>query len=332
MTDVVIRCDASEAIGFGHLSRSIALAQAFAVDCGMSASILMRPHPKAIETARAAGVHVVTVASAGDAEALAMLPDARALVLDYRGRLNPSVLLECKRRGIVVATIDDPTARRLKADLAFYPPIPQVGDWLWDGFDGELLIGWEWAVLRRDIGKPRERPANSAPRIVISMGGSDPVDFSAMALRAVSSLLPRCRPLLIIGPANLRSSKLQRLAVALEIEYAVAPSDFTELLRGADFTLASFGVTAYESAALRVPSLFCCLTDDHARSAGIFESAGLARTVGTLPSITESDIHEATSAAIDACADHNSWMHQMPLLLDGGGSTRIAHRIRASLV
>ena len=73
MTDVVIRCDASEGIGFGHLSRSIALAQAFAVDCGMSVSLLMRPHPKAIETARTAGVHVVTMASADDAEAMAML-------------------------------------------------------------------------------------------------------------------------------------------------------------------------------------------------------------------------------------------------------------------
>jgi spore coat polysaccharide biosynthesis protein SpsF len=332
MTDVVIRCDASERIGFGHLSRSIALAQAFAVDCGMSVSLLMRPHPKAIETARTAGVHVVNMASSDDAEAMAMLPDARALVLDYRGEMNHSLLPECKRRGIVVATIDDPTPRRLQADLAFYPPIPQIGDWLWDGFDGELLTGWEWVVLRRDIGVPRERRGDTKPRIVISMGGSDPADFSAMAVRAATPLLPRCQPLLIIGPANLRSTGLQRLAAASGIEFVVAPSDFTELLRGADLIIASFGVTAYESAALRVPSLFCCLTDDHAQSAGIFETAGLARTVGVLPSITESEIQEATGAAIDAHADNDSWMHRVPLLLDGGGSTRIAQRIRASMI
>ena len=38
----------------------------------------------------------------------------------------------------------------------------------------------------------------------------------------------------------------------------------------ADLAVASFGVTAYELAAVGVPAVYLCLTDDHAESAEAF--------------------------------------------------------------
>jgi hypothetical protein len=71
------------------------------------------------------------------------------LVLDVRDDLAPAAVERMRARGVMIATIDDPSERRLAADLAFHPPVPQVEAFDWTGFTGARLVGAEWMVLRR---------------------------------------------------------------------------------------------------------------------------------------------------------------------------------------
>ena len=74
------------------------------------------------------------------------------LILDVRSDLATEALERWRSGGLFIATLDDPSDRRLETDLAFYPPVPQVRDFDWSGFTGELYIGWDWVVLRREFG------------------------------------------------------------------------------------------------------------------------------------------------------------------------------------
>ena len=331
MEGVVIRCDASARVGVGHLSRCLALAHAFRADHGIGAALLMRHDPAALTIAERAGVPVVVVPdddAAADESVRSALATAWALVLDYREHLDDSVLDEAARRGVVVATIDDPTPRRLRAALAFYPPIPQLADWDWSGFSGELLAGWEWVVMRRDLGPPRADRMSDSPRLLISMGGSDPRDMTSAALHALQRLRSPVDPTVVVGPANPHRPAVLALSRRLGVRCLETPSNFADLVRESDLALVSFGVTAYELAACRVPALYACLTDDHARSASAFEREGLGAVIGVLPDAA--GMATRLEGTLAEYRDPGSWPHRVPPLLDGAGATRVASRIVAA--
>lgn len=334
MSDVVIRCDASARIGLGHLSRSIALARAVRVDCGLEATLLVRHDEAAREMVGRSGVRTIVVPEddvAADDAVRAAVVAARALVLDYRDHLDDAVLDEAARRGVIVATIDDPTPRRLRADLAFYPPIPQLADWDWTGFRGELLAGWEWVVMRRDLGAVHADRMSDPPRLLVSMGGSDPQNMTSTALRALTGLATAVDATVVLGPANPHRGGVVALARDLGVRCLASPPNFAELVRDSDLALVSFGVTAYELAACRVPALYMCLTDDHARSASVFEQVRVGSVIGTHPDLPVSRVAARLQDALLAYRDAGSWLHRLPTVVDGAGATRVARRIAAAL-
>ena len=66
----------------------------------------------------------------------------------------------------LTAVIDDASERRLAADFAYYPPVPQAFALDWTGSRCEPRIGWEWALLGLEPtpAPPRARsgPAHAA--------------------------------------------------------------------------------------------------------------------------------------------------------------------------
>jgi spore coat polysaccharide biosynthesis predicted glycosyltransferase SpsG len=335
--DVAIRCDGSSKVGLGHVARCIALAQAFRDDCRVSPSILLRGDPAAVRIVSDAGISVRKLAdesASADAEFRQMLRDARprALVLDVREEVDPGILRDASHAGMLVVTIDDPTPKRCLADLAFYPPIPQAAEWDWSGFEGELLVGWEWVILRRDLGRPRERSAvTRRPKILVSMGGADPYDMSSTALNALAGLRSASDVTLSLGMANPRVDALRRRGNAAGYRCVATQDGFPKLMRDADLAIISFGVTSYELAALRVPALYLCISDDHARSAEPLEDARAGRVVGVQPTIDETRLKHMLEDSITALGRKDAWVNTVPHLLDADGAARVARRITEAM-
>jgi spore coat polysaccharide biosynthesis predicted glycosyltransferase SpsG len=335
--DVAIRCDGSSKVGLGHVSRCIALAQAFRDDCRVSARVLLRGDPAAVRIVSDAGIDVRRLSdesAAADAELRQLLLHERpkALVLDVREEVDSGILRDASGSGVRVVAIDDPTPKRCLADLAFYPPIPQAAEWDWSGFNGELLVGWEWVILRRDLGEPRERkPVTRAPAILVSMGGADPYDMSSTALNVLAGINPPPQVTLALGAANPRVNALRQRGVAAGYRCVATQAGFPQLMRDADLAIISFGVTSYELAALRVPALYLCISDDHARSARPFEEAGAGRVVGVQPNIDEARFKRMLEDSIGGLRQEDAWVNQVPHLLDAGGAARVARRIAKAM-
>ena len=102
-------------------------------------------------------------------------------------------------------------------------------------------------------------------------------------------------------------------------------ADMAKWMREADLAVASFGMTAYELAALGVPAVHLCLTLDHAEAALAVVDAGLATSLGLHTNVTP--------AAITAAV--RTWHNQLRVhgfsprrLIDGRGAMRIAGRLR----
>jgi spore coat polysaccharide biosynthesis protein SpsF len=262
--------------------------------------------------------------------------DARTLVLDVRDSLEelPVASVQAIRdAGAIVAVIDDPSERRLAADLAFYPPVPQVERMSWTGFDGELLVGWDWVLLRRDAADARAaRPHREASRegmsrLLVTMGGSDPGGLTTLALLALAEAEPRFAVDLVLGPAFVEDrdfhDALARLRCPVTVHRAVR--DLPALAATADLALASFGVTAYELAVLGVPALLLCLSDDHAMSASALDRAGMARSLGRHDLLSPRDIARELDALHDD--EQEEMRRRGPELIDGLGARRIAAKL-----
>ena len=189
--NVLIRCDASHEIGFGHGVRCLSLADELRDNFGCSVSFALRTDESGFKMVIDQGYAIAVSPNEAKInyekwiEKAVRSSKAQALVLDVRDDLPRRLLKKLRVDGVLLVTIDDPTNRRLDVDLAFYPPVPQLQHMNWKGFRGELFAGWEWVVLRKEFAKSHQKEKKQRPIVLVTMGGSDP---QAMTLKAINAL------------------------------------------------------------------------------------------------------------------------------------------------
>ncbi|MFZ2471524.1 MAG: glycosyltransferase [Methanothrix sp.] len=254
---------------------------------------------------------------------------AEALILDIRDDLPINAVSALNEKGIVIATIDDPSERRLLADLAFYPPVPQVLRMDWTGFSGKLYSGWKWVILRREFSHPIRRERHENPVILVTMGGSDPYGLTLKAVKALDMLDGDFESLVLLGPGFLRQDELNGIVSKARHKFHLLSGvkNIPDLMSQADIALGSFGVTAYELAAMGVPGIFMCLTQDHVESASFFVESGMGECVGLHDHVSA----EMLSSAIRRLMKNRSRWEEMSTActkhVDGRGARRVADKI-----
>ncbi len=134
----LIRCDGGGRFGYGHVKRMVALAKALRDREGMGALFAVNGTADALAPIRSAGFEAALVDGNDDETALASLIDARKpdmLICDMREGLGREGLARLSKSVSLTAVVDDGSNRRLAADLAYYPPLPQVARLDWWDFD-----------------------------------------------------------------------------------------------------------------------------------------------------------------------------------------------------
>ncbi len=265
----LFRTDALPATGTGHAMRCLALAQALSVH-GVGSRFLMTGVPPllarrflregfAIERhghALGCGVDAeATVAAARRIGASWIVLDGYAFTEGYLDILVGS--------GIPVLMIDDlgklsryacaiVVNQNLHADASLYRSVAPPT---------RLLLGTRYMMLRREFWRYRHARSAShagAPRILVSMGGSDPQDHASRAIGALTLLANRgVEATLVVGAANSRLETLRRRAGESAAKIAVLHNveDMAALMRDTDLAVAAAGTTVWELAYMGVPML-----------------------------------------------------------------------------
>ena len=346
---ILIRCDAAPEIGFGHVVRCLALADELRNSHGCQVDFAMLQGPQGVAQVQDQG-YAVFQPSQGieNLDEGAWLQDLitgkhhQVLVLDVRTDLANEAVQSIRESGVVIVTIDDPSDRRLHADLAFYPPVPQVERMDWTGFTGKYFIGWDWVLLRpqfaeaaqqANIRGERSKSASQSNErkltILVTMGGSDPEGLTIIAIDAIEQIAGNFHVVLIIGRGFMHQAALKkRLAVAernYEIHHNVI--NIAQLMLDSDLAISTFGVTAYELASVKTPSIQISLTIDHEESCRALLLAGLACSLGLYHSVTPDIMARKIDETINAFKGNSEY----PSIIDGCGYERIAREIKARL-
>lgn len=337
---VLFRCDAWPEIGFGHIVRCLALADELREAHGCQITFAMLKGTAGCSMVEERGYKVLDADRddlirdyAGWLEESINEARARALVLDIRDDLPIPALEALKKKGIFIATIDDPSNRRLVADIAFYPPVPQVKETDWSGFSGELYCGWDYVLLRRDFSHPARREVHEVPTVLVTMGGSDPCGLTLKAIQALDLLDEDFKTVVLLGPGFLHHEALNELVLRSRRKFDLLQGvrDIPGLMAEADLALGSFGVTAYELAAMGVPGVYMCLTEDHARSASAFVEAGMALSLGVHDAVSPEMLASATSRLLSDRTQLENMLKSALKHVDGKGVRRVANEIEARI-
>ncbi|HYC02665.1 MAG TPA: UDP-2,4-diacetamido-2,4,6-trideoxy-beta-L-altropyranose hydrolase [Azospirillaceae bacterium] len=283
---ILIRADASPAMGAGHVMRCLALAEAL-VELGRPCRFLAAGLPEALRARleRAGfGVQMLAAEPGGPADRDATLELARgaaALVLDgyhfgadYRAALAAS--------GRPVLAFDDLcTLPSLHASMVVNPsPAALSMPYAAAAPGADLLLGPAYAPLRREF---RDALAIPLPpladrrSLLLTFGGSDPPGLTVPVVKRLAPDLPDGMTLeVVIGGANPRRACVEA-AVARFPDRArlhVETERMGELMRCCGLAVAAAGGTLGELAALRVPTLLVPIADNQRPSAAAAAAAG----------------------------------------------------------
>ena len=247
------------------------------------------------------------------------------LIVDVRDNLSCQQLQSLGGEGCLIVALDDLSERRFAADLAFYPPVPQVRRADWTNFRGERFVGWEWTILRSQFAAPLQRGTTGGRRLLITMGGSDPAGITLQTIRAAELVDEDFNATIVLGPGFRHKNALLQLSAARH-QFTILENvnEMRAQMVQADLALCSYGMTAFELAASGVPAIYLCLSEDHAESASALAEAGAGWSLGVISDVGDQQLANALGELLADAGRRAQMSADARRLIDGQGARRVA--------
>ena len=328
---LVIRADASQRTGSGHVMRMMALAQGWR-DAGGTAFLVAAELPEALEIrVREGGMAVkridAAVASPSDASStigIAAEEGAAWVVLDGYS-FGPEFHSFIRAAGIELMVVDDIghlsrydvdaiLNQNSYASEAMYPErLPQT----------KLLLGSPYALIREEFLVWRNRPKSipeRGSRIVVTLGGADPDDATPRIVEGLADL--DAEVIVILGGGNPHAPPKVPAGATARFEIVRDRRDMPDLLRWADLAVSGAGSTCWELAVLGVPGVLTILAENQVRIAEHLEAIGAAKSLGWASGLEPSEIGRVVDAVLKDKALRVAMSKAGSHLVDGGGAGR----------
>ncbi len=132
----------------------------------------------------------------------------------------------------------------------------------------QLLLGPKFAMLRREFeawrGWRRDIPA-IAKRVLVTMGGSDPGNLSAIVIEALRLLsVEGLEAVVVVGGSNPHIASLRSQTAGLPemLKLEVDVRNIPELMSWADIAVSAAGATVWEMCMLGLPAIITAVADN----------------------------------------------------------------------
>ncbi len=263
MSRLLIRTEASNAVGMGHFMRCFAIAEEARARRVVTHVLIDHISEAVRRRCRHISAFVDAVMPFGeDIDQLKafVLPGDWLLIDSYKATEGYIAALHQVAR---VAVIDDLNALdRYDCDLIVNAAQSASRDAYAAKSDAKLLLGADYALIRREFRKPGVlRFPGSA--VGLMFGGSDPRRLTGGCAQMLRAAMPDTRLVIVAGPAHIHVDELRALAVADPLmELHVDPPSVAAVLAGCDLVLTAAGGSVGEMAALGLAALVLVLYDN----------------------------------------------------------------------
>ncbi|MBT6917516.1 MAG: UDP-2,4-diacetamido-2,4,6-trideoxy-beta-L-altropyranose hydrolase [Flavobacteriales bacterium] len=250
---VVFRVDGSLEIGFGHVVRTISLAQMLRNSFDVHFYIL-KGNPIAIQIVKEHSLKVTAVTDESDF--VSKVGQGQIAVFDSY-HVDESSLLELKQNNVKLVYIDDLLHPHNHFDIVINQTLGiEPADYP-EYKDHQLVLGPEYALLRSSF-LEYSRPAiedTQIKSVFICFGGSDPQNFTGKVLDLLSKLKMSLKIVVVVGKAYhhdlVRFQSEGGLGVL--IMRGLAADDMVRVMSNSDLLIVSASSILVESMAISKP-------------------------------------------------------------------------------
>jgi UDP-2,4-diacetamido-2,4,6-trideoxy-beta-L-altropyranose hydrolase len=333
---LLVRADAGQDIGLGHVMRTLALAAAWQARGGEVVCVTTDTLPTVAERWHQMGATVVLLPATATTDpqaaawqaAMQAQPDAW-IILDGYG-FGPDYQRATRTAGARVLVIDDHAHHpHYEADLLLNPN-PDATERHYAGTLGPRLLGPAYAPLRPEI-LPRRRPYRGGLRVgrlLITMGGADPRGLTGRVLAALSATPWVGEVVVIVGAACRDLPTIRAAAAERAATVVVDPPDIGAWFAWADAAVTAAGSTCWELAYVGVPALLVVAADNQAGIAAGLVQTGAAVSAGWHETLAVPDLARALADFLTSPGlGHMAAAGQA--LVDGRGAERVVAAMRA---
>lgn len=338
MTRLILRADASSAIGNGHVMRCLTLATALR-ERGAHVTFVCRllpGHLCDLLEQRGFAVRRLPAAPfdwrADAAQTLAAIGAEPAdwLVADHYGieRRWEGALRAAARR---IMVIDDLADRDHDCDLLLDQNLVADGERRYAGrVDARCprLLGPRYALLQPAYAALHARlPPRAGPvrRLLAFFGGADQTDLSGKTLAAFIALQRADVELDLVAAGD--AAQLERLrgqaAPHPNIHVHAGLPTLAGLMAKADLAVGAGGATTWERLCLGLPALVVTLADNQRAPTEELHRQGLVRWLGDAAALAPRDIEQALRESLARDLDPD-WSRRCQRVVDGHGARRVA--------
>jgi len=340
---LIIRADASVAIGTGHVMRCLALAQAWQ-DAGGSVVFAMAESTPAIDSRfRSEGMEIVHLDvspnSLQDSRAFAALAFNRravwAVVDGYR--FDSEYQHNLKNAGLKLLLVDDlGQYERYFADIILNQNV-HAREQMYASREAytRLLLGPRFAMLRRDFrpwGQWRREIAPNGRKVLVMMGGSDPDNVTATVLQALRTVnIGGLEVIAVLGGSNPHTAFLQDSASqSPRIRFFKDAANMPDLMAWADIAVSAAGSTCAEMCLLGLPAILIDLAENQTPVAEELGRRKAAIHLGSSKEVTVAEIAEKVHSLLLSTELRLSLSQRSRELADGEGAERVAAAIHGN--
>lgn len=331
MPETLLICaDASFETGYGHLYRSLLVADTCQRRLGIQLRAVLPPgHDGALLAMRSVEYTFQGGAVAEQIMAVAK-PDDGPVLIDTYKVMTPD-LLRLEQAGYRVVMFDDGNRLGTYNVDILIDSAPGADDYGYRGSDRTVfLLGPKFFPLREEFRRAyRKQACGSSPRIVVSFGGSDPDDMTSIAYRALAKAT-ELQQTYVLG-AGYRGAMLTetpRSGATLIRD----TKEFASVLATADLVLSGAGGTALEAASMGLPLILVVLSEDQRRQAMNLADSGAAVIAGGADTDQEANIFSTVSQLLDGKGTLERITKKGASLVDGEGAARIADIVKEQLL
>lgn len=337
---VVMRADASQTVGGGHVMRCLTLAGSL----GDRARVvfLSRDLPASLaERIRAAGyAHVALPTSEEPQAAQIALRDTGLdwvdiLVVDHYGLASPwmTAMRPFARH---IAVIDDLADRTFDCELIVGPSLgletlaERYAELAPQGC--RLMLGTRYSLVAPDFAQLRkealQRRKHNWPlhSVLISTGFSDVGGAALVAAHALSGT--SWHVTVAIGSASASMEPLHQLArTAPNIVLKPDCTDMASEMLRADVMIGAPGTTSWERATLALPSLLVITADNQRDIATALDAAGAALILGEAHKLCAAKLQPPLDLLAGDRDTYGKMSDTVAALCDGRGASRVANAL-----
>jgi UDP-2,4-diacetamido-2,4,6-trideoxy-beta-L-altropyranose hydrolase len=345
---LLLRCDANVSIGTGHVMRCLALAQAWQDAGGCLVFAMAQSTPAVEERLRSENCKVIAIRSqsgskddAIETAQLAREMSSGWVVVDGY-HFGSDYQLAVKQSASLLFVDDNGHAGSYCADLILNQNI-HANAQIYERRSPQtrLLLGCRYALLRREFATwrdwRREIP-ESARRLLVTLGGSDPDNLTLRVLNAIP-VSQGWDTTVIVGGSNPHLSDVKRWIAGRSADFHLATNvvDMPKQIARADLAIAGAGTTSWEMCALGLPALLLVAAENQVHVAEGLARLGAAENLGWGSQVTAIAIDERLKRLQTAKDVRERMSGAGQRLVDGLGAARVVAllqdevRIRRSL-